>query len=88
MRRILLIAIGFLYLLSIPWYREGGSESELLLGLPDWVATAILCYFAVAILNAMAWLWTEVPEDPEPEDASGSAGARGDADRQEAGPSR
>jgi hypothetical protein len=32
------------------------------LGLPDWVAVALLCYAAVAVLNSLAWLLTDVPD--------------------------
>ncbi len=62
-RRLLLVGVGVLYVLSIPWYREAGSTAELAYGLPDWVAVAIGCYVAAAILNAVAWLLTEIPED-------------------------
>jgi hypothetical protein len=62
MRRGLLVAILALYVVSIPWYRTGGSPT-LVLGLPDWVALALGCYAGIAILNAAAWLLTEVPDD-------------------------
>lgn len=55
LRRLLLAVIAALYALSIPWYRESGAEPTLVLGLPDWVATALGCYAAVAVLNAWAW---------------------------------
>lgn len=58
-RRALLVLIGVLYVASIPWYR-GSGEPGRLLGLPDWVAVAMLCYAAVAVCNAVAWLLTEV----------------------------
>jgi hypothetical protein len=74
LRRGLLGLIGVLYLLSIPWYRDDPGELRLILGLPDWVATALLCYVAVAVLNAAAWLLTDVV-DPEPaEDPARAAG--------------
>ena len=63
-RRCLLGLIGLLYAASIPWYR-GAGPTDRLLGLPDWVGVAVLCYAAVAVLNAAAWLITDVP-DPEP----------------------
>jgi hypothetical protein len=69
LRRLLLGAIGVLYVVSVPWYRESGAEPEIWLGLPDWVAVALGCYVAVAILNSIAWLLTEVedaPPEPEP----------------------
>ncbi len=62
MRRWLLIAICALYVISIPWYRPSGAESEIILGLPDWVAVALACYVVVALLNSLAWLLTEVPD--------------------------
>ena len=61
---LLLAAIALLYVVSIPWYRETGAEPEIWFGLPDWVAVALGCYVAVAILNAIAWLRTDVPEPP------------------------
>lgn len=61
-RRLCLAAIALLYLVSIPWYREAGASPALWLGLPDWVAVALGCYVAVAVLNAVAWLAAEVPE--------------------------
>ncbi len=64
-RRWLLAAIGLLYVVSIPWYRRGGEEPGQIAGVPDWVAVAIACYAAVAVLNALAWLLTDIPEDPE-----------------------
>jgi hypothetical protein len=54
--------------LSIPWYRSGGEETGTLLGLPSWVGVAILCYLAAAILNAGAWLLTEIPDEPDDPD--------------------
>lgn len=67
-RRVLLAAIGVLFVISIPWYRDGG-ETSLWFGLPDWVAVALLCYVAVAVLNSAAWLLTEIPDadDDRPE---------------------
>ena len=61
MRRALLVLIGLLYLVSVPWYRDGGSLPGMLLGLPDWVAVAIGCYAAAAVLNAVAWLLWSFP---------------------------
>jgi hypothetical protein len=66
LRRILLVLIGVLFVLSIPWYRRGGEEAELWLGLPDWVTVALLCYAGAALLNAIAWLLTDVPDDDAP----------------------
>lgn len=63
LRAVLLVAIGVLYGLSIPWYRTGGEPAELILGLPDWVSVALGCYGLAAILNAAAWLLAEVPDE-------------------------
>lgn len=64
LRHLLLLGIGLLYLLSIPWYRQAEATPEVWLGLPDWVAVAVLCYVGVAALNTVAWLLTDVPEPP------------------------
>ena len=61
------IAIGVLFVLSVPWYRETGSPVALWFGLPDWVAVAIGCYVGVAVLNAAAWLLVDVPEEDDTE---------------------
>lgn len=65
LRRLLLGVIGVLYVVSIPWYRPANETPELWLGLPDWVTVAVLCYAAAAVCNAMAWLLTDVPEEPD-----------------------
>jgi len=62
MRTALLVAVGLLYLLSVPWYRDSDAPLRLIFGLPDWVAVAILCYAAAAILNFAAWMLTDIPE--------------------------
>ena len=49
------IFITILYLISVPWYREADASLRIWLGLPDWVAVALVCYVGVAILNAIAW---------------------------------
>ena len=67
LRRALLLTIALLYVLSIPWYRATGEAPAIWWGLPDWVAVAIGCYVAVAVLNAVAWLLTDV-RDPGPRD--------------------
>jgi hypothetical protein len=64
------VAIALLYALSIPWYRPTGSESAMWLGIPDWVAAALACYVAAAVLNALAWLLSDV-RDEEPADGEG-----------------
>ncbi len=72
----LLVGIAVLYACSIPWYRSSGGEASLWWGLPDWVAVALGCYVAVAVMNALAWLVTEIPDPlPEPE-SPGDAGPR------------
>ncbi len=68
LRIALLAVIVALYVISVPWYREAGATPELWLGLPDWVAVALVCYVSVAVLNSAAWLLTEL-RDPD-EDAS------------------
>ena len=61
MRRWILAAIGLLYLVSVPWYRQD-TGLHLILGLPDWVAVALGCYALAACLNCWAWLWTDVDD--------------------------
>jgi hypothetical protein len=63
LRGALLLGVGALYAVSIPWYRPGGAETGTWLGLPDWVAVATLCYVGAAVLNALAWLLTDVDDD-------------------------
>ncbi len=89
LRRALLAAIAVLYVLSVPWYRSAGADPGFWLGLPDWVAVALGCYVGVAVLNAAAWLLTEVPDteaapdagaaDAGPEPAARPASPREDA---------
>jgi hypothetical protein len=67
LRRGLLAIICVLYAASIPWYRDAGEDASVWLGLPDWVAVALLCYVAVAVLNSIAWLLTDVPDRDEGE---------------------
>jgi hypothetical protein len=62
-RPVLLAAIAVLYVFSVPWYRGDHQPLELVLGLPDWVAVAVLCYAGVAVLNALAWLRTPIEDD-------------------------
>ena len=66
-RVVLLLAIGALYVLSIPWYREPGTlpadgAAGGWLGLPDWAGIALGCYVAIAVLNSLAWMLTEVAD--------------------------
>jgi hypothetical protein len=67
LRRALLLAVGLLYLLSVPWYRAADPRPGLLFGLPDWVAVAIGCYALAALGNAAAWLLADLPEREEDE---------------------
>jgi hypothetical protein len=66
LRALLLGVIGALYLLSIPWYRTPNDTPAVFLGVPDWVALALGCYVAIAILNAVAWELTDFPDEAEP----------------------
>jgi hypothetical protein len=67
-----LVAIGLLYLASIPWYRAADAAPPLWLGLPSWVAVAVGCYFAAACLNAVAWWITPISDSLDgPDDVSG-----------------
>ncbi len=63
LRRALLVVVALLYALSIPWYRDAGADTGTLLGLPGWVGVALACYAAAAVLNALAWLLAEVPDE-------------------------
>ena len=67
MRRGLLVVVALLFVVSVPWYRDGDAPAALWLGLPDWVSVALLCYGLAALLNAAAWLLTDLGED-EPEE--------------------
>ena len=65
-----LIAIAGLYILSVPWYRERDEPLEIWLGLPNWVAVALLCYVGVAILNSIAWSVVEISDEADNPEAS------------------
>lgn len=69
LRGVLLCLIGVLYAASIPWYR-GDAPIAMIFGLPDWVAVAILCYAAAAILNSAAWMLTDIPDPIDDDEAS------------------
>ena len=73
LRAVLLATIGLLYLFSVPWYRSSDAELVLWLGLPDWVAVAIVCYGLAAILNSWAWLLTPIDDDGPLPDTLGDA---------------
>ncbi len=70
LRRLLLVSVLALYAISIPWYRRGGEVPEIVLGVPDWFALALGCYAGVALLNAVAWLITDI-EEPVAEEIDG-----------------
>ena len=78
-RLVLLAAIGVLYVLSVPWYRESGAAPEIWLGLPDWVMVAIACYAAAAVLNAVAWRLTAIHDEEEAPTSGSASGPGGDA---------
>lgn len=61
-RWILLAIIAVLYVVSVPWYRSADAPTRIVLGLPDWVTVAVLCYVAVAVLNSIAWWLTEIDD--------------------------
>jgi hypothetical protein len=63
LRPLLLASIAGLYALSVPWYRADDQPLRLVLGLPDWVAVAVLCYGLVAVLNALVWMQTRIEDD-------------------------
>lgn len=62
LRRGLLAAIALLYVISVPWYRDAEAPLQVWFGLPDWVAVALGCYVAVAVLNAIAWRLTDISD--------------------------
>ena len=68
-RRWLLAGVVLLFVLSVPWYREEAAQPTLWLGLPQWVAVALACYALAAVLNAVAWLLTDLRDEPLPDDA-------------------
>jgi hypothetical protein len=74
-RLVLIAIIAVLFLVSIPWYREAGEAPAIWLGWPDWVAVALGCYFAAAVLNAIAWLLTDVPDGDPPSDLTEGGGS-------------
>jgi hypothetical protein len=65
-----MIVIALLYLVSVPWYRDAEAPLRLWLGLPDWVAVALLCYVGVAMANAVAWIVSDVSDDADDPDQS------------------
>jgi hypothetical protein len=84
LRVALFALIGVLYVVSVPWYRGSDAPLRVVLGLPDWVAVALLCYVGVAILNSIAWLLTDIPDTLDSDDPRGrvpdaSPGAESDS---------
>ena len=75
LRRILLAIIALLYLVSVPWYRDADAPLQIVFGLPDWVAVAVGCYVGVAILNAIAWMLTDISDTSDPVEDSGDNSA-------------
>ena len=69
LRRLLLGLVALLLVLSVPWYRDASAEPALWLGLPDWVTVALLCYAGAAVLNAVAWLLTDLRDESGEGDA-------------------
>jgi len=80
LRPLLLAAIAALYLFAVPWYRADDQPLRLFLGLPDWVAVAVLCYVGVAILNSAAWLQTRVDDHAPIQGPLGASGRHRSAD--------
>ena len=80
LRPLLLAAIAALYLFAVPWYRADDQPLRLFLGLPDWVAVAVLCYAGVAILNSVAWLQTRVDDHAPIQGPLGASGRHRSAD--------
>lgn len=64
-RRIALIGIALLFLVAVPWFWKTTDEPEIVFGLPDWTAWALLCFVGVAVLNAVAWSFTDLDDDSE-----------------------
>jgi hypothetical protein len=79
LRIALLGVIALLYLASVPWYRESGASTPLWLGLPEWVSVAVVCYAGAAVLNAVAWLLTDIPETEEDLESQAAARFEGDS---------
>jgi hypothetical protein len=69
-RRVCMVVIALLYVASVPWYRDADAPLRIWLGLPDWVAVALLCYVGVAVVNAVAWMSTDIPDDLDSLDES------------------
>jgi Na+/melibiose symporter-like transporter len=66
---VCMIVIALLYVVSVPWYRDVDQPLRIWLGLPDWVAIALLCYVGVAFVNGIAWSMVEVSDEPDDSEA-------------------
>jgi hypothetical protein len=75
-RSVLIAIVVLLYIVSVPWYREAKAEPALWFGLPDWVAVALACYLAAAVLNAISWLITDLSEEAPPDEPTGGSASR------------
>ena len=64
-RRSALIGIALLFLAAVPWFWGTTDTPEIVFGLPDWTAWALLCFVGVAVLNAVAWSFTNLDDDSE-----------------------
>ena len=62
------ITVLALYVLSIPWYRTPGATPTIVFGVPDWVAVAVACYLAIAVITAIAWHRVRFEEEEDPAD--------------------
>ena len=63
LRAALLVAVAVLFVASVPWYRQADPDPARWLGLPDWVAVALICYAAAAVLNSLAWLLSDFEDE-------------------------
>jgi len=92
LRAICLSLIALLYVMSVPWYRDTQAPLRIWLGLPDWVAVALLCYVGVAVINTAAWYLSDISDvsdvsdvsdelEIDPTDARSMPLGRGEGDR-------
>ncbi|WP_157674211.1 hypothetical protein [Endozoicomonas ascidiicola] len=58
-RKILLLLLPILLIISVPWYRDtdANTDASQQSGMPDWALIAILCYLALSIISASIWLF-------------------------------
>lgn len=64
-------AVLLLVIISVPWYRPGGEIGRVVLGLPGWVWTSLLCGLGVAALTA--WAALRAWRDPDDGDSNRDA---------------